>query len=228
MRILLADDDEELCDMLGAYLRGEGFDVDCAHDGEAALTSALTGTYDLIVLDVMMPKRDGFDVLRRLRRESLVPVLMLTARGGDVDSILGLELGADDYLPKPCNPRVLVARMRAVLRRAGMEADDDGGDLQVGDLELRRGARRVRRAGELVELTSTEFSVLAVLLQAAGRVVSKEALSEQALGRKLTRYDRSLDMHISNLRRKLGSLPDGEERIETVRGVGYLYRRAED
>ncbi len=228
MRILLADDDEELCDMLGAYLRGEGFDVDCAHDGEAALTSALTGTYDLIVLDVMMPKRDGFDVLRRLRRESLVPVLMLTARGGDVDSILGLELGADDYLPKPCNPRVLVARMRAVLRRAGMEADDDGGDLQVGDLELRRGARRVRRAGELVELTSTEFSVLAVLLQAAGRVVSKEALSEQALGRKLTRYDRSLDMHISNLRRKLGPLPDGEERIETVRGVGYLYRRAED
>ncbi|MDX9740049.1 MAG: response regulator transcription factor [Gammaproteobacteria bacterium] len=228
MRILLADDDEELCDMLGAYVRREGFDVDCAHDGEAALASALTGAYDLIVLDVMMPKRDGFDVLRRLRRESLVPVLMLTARGSDVDSIVGLELGADDYLPKPCNPRVLVARMRAVLRRAGAETDDDTGDLQVGDIELRRGARRVRRADEVVELTSTEFSVLAVLLESAGRVVGKEALSEQALGRKLTRYDRSLDMHISNLRRKLGPLPDGEERIQTVRGVGYLYRRTED
>lgn len=228
MRVLLADDDEELCEMLGAYLRREGFEVDAAYDGEAALDRALSGSYDLIVLDVMMPKRDGFDVLRRLRRESLVPVLMLTARGSDVDSIVGLELGADDYLPKPCNPRVLTARMRAVLRRAGAEAEEDGGDLQVGDLELRRAARRVRRGGEAVELTSTEFSVLAVLLHSAGRVVSKEALSEQALGRKLTRYDRSLDMHISNLRRKLGPLPDGEERIETVRGVGYLYRRTED
>jgi DNA-binding response OmpR family regulator len=228
VRVLLADDDEELCEMLGAYLRREGFEVDAANDGEAALDRALSGSYDLIVLDVMMPKRDGFDVLRRLRRESLVPVLMLTARGSDVDSIVGLELGADDYLPKPCNPRVLTARMRAVLRRAGAEAEEDGGDLQVGDLELRRAARRVRRGGEAVELTSTEFSVLAVLLHSAGRVVSKEALSEQALGRKLTRYDRSLDMHISNLRRKLGPLPDGEERIETVRGVGYLYRRTED
>lgn len=227
MRVLLADDDEELCEMLGAYLRREGFEVDAANDGEAALDRALSGSYDLIVLDVMMPKRDGFDVLRRLRRESLVPVLMLTARGSDVDSIVGLELGADDYLPKPCNPRVLTARMRAVLRRAGAEAEEDGGDLQVGDLELRRAARRVRRGGEAVELTSTEFSVLAVLLHSAGRVVSKEALSEQALGRKLTRYDRSLDMHISNLRRKLGPLPDGEERIETVRGVGYIYRRTE-
>jgi DNA-binding response OmpR family regulator len=228
VRVLLADDDEELCDMLGAYLRREGFEVECAHDGETALAKALSGSYDLVVLDVMMPKRDGFDVLRRLRRESLVPVLMLTARGSDVDSIVGLELGADDYLPKPCNPRVLTARMRAVLRRAGVEAEDDAGDLQIGDIELRPGARRVRRGGEAVELTSTEFSVLAVLMQSAGRIVSKEALSEQALGRKLTRYDRSLDMHISNLRRKLGPLPDGEERIETVRGVGYLYRRTED
>lgn len=230
MRILLADDDEELCDMLGDYLRREGFDVDCAHDGDAALARALAGGYELLVLDVMMPKRDGFDVLRRLRQESLIPVLMLTARGSDVDSILGLELGADDYLPKPCNPRVLMARMRAVLRRAGAEAEGDieAGDLLVGDIELQRGARRVRRDGEPVELTSTEFSVLAALLQSAGRVVGKEALSEQALGRKLTRYDRSLDMHISNLRRKLGALPGGEERIQTVRGVGYLYRRAED
>lgn len=229
MRVLLADDDEELCEMLGAYLAREGFEVDCAHDGETALELALRGDYELIVLDVMMPKRDGFEVLRRLRREIFTPVLMLTARGSDVDSIVGLELGADDYLPKPCNPRVLVARMRAVLRRAGGDAAEDaGGDVTVGDIELQQGARRVRQNGAAVELTSTEFSVLAVLLQSAGKVVSKEALSEQALGRKLTRYDRSLDMHISNLRRKLGPLAGGEERIQTVRGVGYLYRRLED
>lgn len=228
-RVLLADDDEELCEMLGAYLLREGFAVDFAHDGDTALDKALTGEYDLMVLDVMMPRRDGFEVLRRLRREMFIPVLMLTARGGDVDSIVGLELGADDYLPKPCNPRVLAARMRAVLRRAGTDAAEDDGsdDLQVGDVELQRGARRVRQNGAPVDLTSTEFSVLAVLLQSAGRVVGKEALSEQALGRKLTRYDRSLDMHISNLRRKLGPLPDGDERIQTVRGVGYLYRRLE-
>jgi two-component system response regulator CpxR len=226
VRVLLADDDEELCEMLSAYLAREGFSVDCAHDGEAALELALRGGYELIVLDVMMPKRDGFEVLRRLRRESFTPVLMLTARGGDVDSIIGLELGADDYLPKPCNPRVLVARMRAVLRRAGDDAAvGASGDLTLGDIELQQGARRVRQHGEVVELTSTEYSVLAVLMQAAGKVVSKEVLSEQALGRKLTRYDRSLDMHISNLRRKLGPLPGGEERIQTVRGVGYLYSR---
>jgi two-component system response regulator CpxR len=228
-RVLLADDDEELCEMLGAYLLREGFAVDFAHDGDAALDKVLTGDYDLVVLDVMMPRRDGFEVLRRLRREMLIPVLMLTARGGDVDSIVGLELGADDYLPKPCNPRVLAARMRAVLRRAGADAQEDDGssDIGIGDIELQRSARRVRQNGEPVDLTSTEFSVLAVLLQSAGRVVGKEALSEQALGRKLTRYDRSLDMHISNLRRKLGPLPDGDERIQTVRGVGYLYRRLE-
>jgi two-component system response regulator CpxR len=225
IRLLLADDDEELCEMLREYLRGEGFEVDVAHDGEAALTMASEDGYDLVVLDVMMPLLNGFDVLRQLRHKSLIPVLMLTARDGDVDSIVGLELGADDYLPKPCNPRVLVARIRAVLRRAGAESQEAGGgnDLRIGDIEVQRGARRVLLAGRPVELTSTEYSVLAVLLDDAGRVVSKEALSESALGRKLTRYDRSLDMHISNLRKKLGALPDGEERIQTVRGVGYLY-----
>ncbi len=225
-RLLLADDDEELCEMLGDYLAGEGIEVEVVHDGDAALTRALAGEHEIVVLDVMMPKRNGFDVLRELRRKSLMPVLMLTARGGDVDSIVGLELGADDYLPKPCNPRVLVARVRAVLRRAAADAQAEGSDApSVGDIELQPGARRVLQNGAPVALTSTEYSVLAVLLDSAGEVVSKESLSERALGRKLTRYDRSLDMHISNLRRKLGALPGGEERIQTVRGVGYLYVR---
>jgi len=228
-RLLLADDDEELCDMLAEYLRGEGFEVDVAHDGEAALLAAARGDHDLVVLDVMMPRLNGFDVLRELRRRSLIPVLMLTARGSDMDSVVGLELGADDYLPKPCNPRVLVARIRAVLRRADQgEPGRPDGDLAIGDVVLQRGARRVLQDGGPVELTSTEYSVLAVLLEEVGRVVSKESLCERALGRKLTRYDRSLDMHISNLRRKLGPLPGGEERIQTVRGVGYLYARVED
>ena len=229
-RLLLADDDEELCEMLREYLRGEGFEVDAAHDGVAALNLALGGEYDLVVLDVMMPLLNGFDVLRKLRPKSLMQVLMLTARDGDVDSIVGLELGADDYLAKPCNPRVLAARIRAVLRRTGADSHDAGGehDLRLGDIELQRGARRVLLAGRPVELTSTEYSVLTALLQSAGRVVSKESLSENALGRKLTRYDRSLDMHISNLRRKLGVLPDGQERVQTVRGVGYLYTWAGD
>lgn len=228
-RLLLADDDTELCEMLSEYLVGEGFDVDTVHDGEAALEKALSEPYDLVVLDVMMPGLSGFDVLREIRRQSLRPILMLTARGSDVDSIVGLELGADDYLPKPCNPRVLVARVRAVLRRASVEAPGgEADDVHIGDLELRRGSRRVLRGGQPMDLTSTEFSVLSVLLEAPGEVMSKEALSERALGRALTRYDRSLDMHISNLRRKLGRLPGGEERIHTVRGVGYLYARADD
>ncbi len=228
-RLLLADDDEELCEMLGAYLKGEGIEVEVVHDGDAALERALGGGHDIVVLDVMMPKRNGFDVLRELRRKSLTPVLMLTARGGDVDSIVGLELGADDYLPKPCNPRVLVARVRAVLRRAGADMQDAAdADLRVGDIELQPAARRVLQDGVPVALTSTEYSVLAALLGASGRVLAKETLSEQALGRKLTRYDRSLDMHISNLRRKLGSVPGGDDRIQTVRGVGYIYVRGDD
>jgi len=228
-RLLLADDDEELCEMLGEYLRGEGFDVAIAHDGEAALERLAREAFDLVVLDVMMPRLNGLDVLRELRRRSLTPVLMLTARGSDVDSVVGLELGADDYLPKPCNPRVLVARIRAVLRRAGQgETERDAGAVRVNDIELQHGARRVLLDGYPVDLTSTEYSVLAVLLEEVGRVVTKEALSERALGRKLTRYDRSLDMHISNLRRKLGPLPTGEERIHTVRGVGYLYTQLDE
>lgn len=227
-RLLLVDDDVELCEMLTEYLLNEGFEVDAVHDGDAALESTRADLHDLVVLDVMMPGKNGFDVLRELRARSLTPVLMLTARGEDVDSIVGLELGADDYLAKPCNPRVLVARIRAILRRAesGAPQNNDATPpetLNVNDIEVQTGSRTVIRQGEPVELTSTEYSVLDALLREAGHVVSKAALCERALGRKLSRYDRSLDMHVSNLRKKLGPLPDGEERIKTVRGIGYLY-----
>ena len=227
-RILLADDDHELCELLKQYLEIEGFEVGIALDGEAALNAALTGDYDLLVLDVMMPLRNGFDVLRELRKNSMMPVLMLTARGEDVDSIVGLELGADDYLPKPCSPRVLVAHIRAVLRRARMQADNDEEmeppeTLKLGDLEIQTGSRSTLLDGKAVSMTSTEYNVLEILLREAGHVVSKTALSERALGRELTPYDRSIDMHVSSLRKKLGPLAGGKERIKTVRGVGYQY-----
>jgi two-component system response regulator CpxR len=224
---LLVDDDIELTDMLSQYLANEGFTVDSAHDGETALAKAHNGRYDLLVLDVMLPGKNGFDVLRELRQQSLLPVLMLTARDEDIDSVVGLELGADDYLPKPCNPRVLVARIRAILRRAAANAPEHKTPqtLTVGDVELHTGTRVVLCAGRPLALTSTEYSVLEVLLREAGQAVSKTELSERALGRKLTRYDRSLDMHVSSLRKKLGTLSGDEERIKTVRGVGYQYTR---
>lgn len=227
-RILLVDDDIELCEMLGQFLAAEGFVVESAHDGEAAIHRALSEPFDLMVLDVMMPRRSGLDVLRTLRPRLRVPILMLTARGDDVDCIVGLELGADDYLAKPCNPRVLTARIRALLRRTEFGEDTDAKaatapPLRQEDVELRLGSRTVLRGGEVLELTSTEFRILQALLQSAGLAVEKTDLSEQALGRKLTRYDRSLDMHVSNLRRKLGPLPNGKERIKTIRGMGYQY-----
>ena len=222
-RLLLVDDDAELCEMLSEYLTGEGFAVDTAHNGRTALQRIAETQYELIVLDIMMPEINGLDVLRQLRKTALTPVIMLTARDEDVDSIIGLELGADDYLAKPCNPRVLVARLRAILRRS--EPRDEGSPeaetLQVGDLIMHTGSRRVQHAHNPMSLTSTEYSVLEVLLRQAGHVVSKEDLSLQALSRQLARYDRSLDMHISSLRRKLG---DRDKRlIQTVRGQGYLY-----
>ena len=225
-RILLADDDVELADMLVDYLSQEGFEVDTAHDGKTAMQKALADHYELIILDVMMPELNGFDVLRQLRTQSQVPVLMLTARGEDVDSIVGLEIGADDYLAKPCNPRVLVAHMRAILRRSDQVTTNTtttADILTIGDIELQRGARRVLLNHQAITMTSTEYCVLEVLLEEAGRVVSKQDLSARALGRELNLYDRSLDMHVSNLRKKLGSLADDEERIKTIRGVGYQY-----
>ena len=223
-RILIVDDDAELCELLREYLEGEGFVVSTAGDGERGAAAALDGTAELVVLDVMLPGLSGFDVLRRIRARSMVPVIMLTARGEDVDRIVGLELGADDYLPKPFNPRELAARIRAVLRRsAGGMAAAVPAVVTVGDLELDAGARRVRRGGEPVELTGTEFTLLERLVRAAGSVVRRDALYREVLGRRAVAYDRSLDVHLSNLRRKLGSLPDGGERIATVRGVGFQY-----
>ncbi|WP_091138809.1 response regulator [Nitrosospira sp. Nsp14] len=231
VRILLADDDIELSSMLVDYLAEEGFEVDMAHDGDTALSKAQINQYDLLILDVMMPHRNGFDVLRELRTRSQLPVLMLTVRGHDVDSIVGLELGADDYLAKPSNPRVTVARIRAILRRAEARATHQNGrdrpdQIVLDDFVMHVGSRTVTCDSYPIEMTSTEFSLLHVLLREAGSVVLKSALSQHALGRKLSRYDRSLDMHVSNLRKKLGPLPDGQERIKTVRGMGYICTRS--
>src|SRR5687767_7937221 len=223
-RVLIIDDDEELCDLVSEYLTVEGFKTHCVHDGETGLQQAKTGDYDLTILDVMLPKMNGFDVLRNLREESDVPVLMLTARGDDMERIVGLEIGADDYLPKPFNPRELVARLRAILRRASEPGDAHMPErINVEDLELSPSARSVKRAGEELPVTSVEFDLLAALLREAGKVVKKEDLSERVLERRLSPYDRSLDMHISNLRKKLGPRPDGGDRIKTVRSVGYIY-----
>jgi two-component system response regulator CpxR len=227
-RILVVDDDIDLCELLSDYLTTEGFTVDVVHDGESGAERALAGDYSLVVLDVMLPGINGFEVLRRLRAGSATPVLMLTARGDDVDRIVGLELGADDYLPKPFNPRELVARIRAVQRRtaAGPATGTAQGEkIAVGDVTLDLGARTVHVAGELLELTSLEFTLLEVLIRLAGQVVSREELSLQALGRELNAYDRSIDVHVSSLRRKLGTLGEESERIKTVRGIGYFYSR---
>jgi two-component system, OmpR family, response regulator CpxR len=225
-KILIIDDDTGLCELLSSYLSSEGFDVESAHDGAEGADRALSGDYALVVLDVMLPKLNGFEVLRRIRQSSQVPVLMLTARGDEIDRIVGLEMGADDYLPKPFNPRELVARLRAIQRRTlappdGAQAKPD--TLEVGDVTLDLGTRTVRCAGAPVELTSLEFSVFEALLRLAGTVVSREELTRQALGREFGSYDRSIDVHVSSLRKKLGPGTGGEDRIKSVRGIGYLY-----
>jgi DNA-binding response OmpR family regulator len=227
-RVLIVDDDDELCGLVAEYLEGEGFDVAFAHDGGTGLERALANGYDLVVLDVMLPVMNGFEVLRRLRAESSVPVIMLTARGNDVDRIVGLEIGADDYIPKPFNSRELVARIRAILRRAGRaaEAVSRGDDrIRVGDVDVDRGSRVARRGGESLDLTTVEFDLLDVFLRNVGRVVPREELSTAVLGRDLAPLDRSIDVHVSNLRKKLGRAPGDADRIKAVRGVGYLYAR---
>jgi len=218
--ILLVDDDVELSGMLRDYLNQDGFVATAVHDGESGVKAALSGDYGIVVLDVMMPGVSGIEVLRRIRAASRVPVLMLTAKGDDMDRIVGLELGADDYVPKPCLPRELAARLRAILRRT-QPADASGAPIVVGALTVFPEQRRVEWSGAPVELTSTEFNLLETLARGAGRPVGKAALSEQALGRPLVRFDRSIDVHLSSIRRKLGTLPDGRSCIQTVYRQGY-------
>ena len=223
MNILLIDDDTELCGLLGEFLHREGFTVECEHEGNQGLQRALEGNADLVVLDVMLPGIDGFEILRRLRQSSKVPVMMLTARGEDVDRIVGLELGADDYLPKPFNPRELAARIRAILRRyEPRPATDISGRIEVNGVTLDPGAREVSAHGKRVDLTTFEFDILEMLMRSAGRVLSRDALMENFYNRKATPFDRSIDMHISHLRKKL---EEGDTLIKTIRGVGYQFCR---
>ncbi len=223
-RLLLVDDDEELCAMLDEYLGPEGYLISMVHDGAKALEMLASTAFDIVILDVMLPKLTGTDVLRELRKTSRVPVLMLTARGDDVDRIVGLELGADDYLPKPFNPRELSARLRAILRRTAESMSDDGDEISSGDICIDVASRDVRVGERSAALTGAEFRLLELLVRAGGDVVDKDRLYEQGLGRRYSPFDRSLDTHISNLRRKLGSAADGKNRIASARGVGYQLR----
>jgi len=221
-KVLLIDDDVELAGMIRDYLIAEGFDVAMAHDGESGVREALSGRHAIAVLDVMMPGINGIEVLRRIRGESAMPVVMLTARGDDTDRIVGLELGADDYVPKPCTPRELTARIRAILKRIGGAGLGQARVITAGALSVWPENRKAEWNGQAVELTSTEFSLLEVLVRHAGQIVSKEDLSMQGLGRPLMRFDRSIDVHVSSMRQKFGALPDGRSCIQTVIRKGYM------
>lgn len=240
IRVLVVDDDAELCELIAEYLTARGFVVDTEGDGERGLKRIRQDRYALMVLDVLLPGIDGFEVLRRVRAGAPelaeLPVVMLTAHGDEVDRIVGLELGADDYLAKPFNTRELLARIRAILRRAGSDGkarpplpavaapspERRADVLHLGDLEADVAARAARRDGQALELTAIEFDLLVALMRAAGRVLKREELARDVLNRKLLPFDRSLDMHMSKLRRKLGPGAGGTERIKTVRGVGYI------
>jgi two-component system response regulator CpxR len=226
INVLVVDDDREFARLLAEFLSVEGgFCVTTCHDGAAGAAAAVEDRFDVIVLDVGLPKLNGFEVLKRIRQKVNTPVVMLTARGDDIDRILGLEIGADDYVPKPCNLRELVARIRAILRRLNRQHEGEAAAdrLVIGDLKIEPGAQSVYRGGELVPLTGAEYLVLEALAQAPGQVVDKDSIARHALGRRIMPLDRSVDAHVSNLRKKLGPLADGRQRIKTVRGRGYLY-----
>lgn len=228
-QILVIDDDSELCELLAEYLVSEKFVPTCIHSGKLGLATALEGKYDLIILDIMLPEMNGLEVLKNLRASSNTPVIMLTARGDELDRILGLELGADDYLPKPFSPRELVARIRAVFRRLTPAVDGNNSKeqtrIQVADLLIDTASRTSEKAGIDLGLTEVEFLILEQLMRAAGNVVERQILAERVLGRRLTYDDRSLDVHMSNLRKKIGS---GNECIKTIRGTGYLYAKPDE
>jgi two-component system response regulator CpxR len=228
-RILVIDDDIELCSLLAAYLKQEGLETEEAHDGKAGIEMTLSRRYSLLVLDVMLPGRlNGFDVLQKIRAKTAIPILMLSARSDDVDRIVGLEMGADDYMPKPFNPRELLARIRSILRRSRTERQEiveiaNAIRYKVGDVEVNCGTRLAYCANEPVKLTAAEFHVLKLLIQNAGQLVTRDKLTREALDRTLSPYDRSIDVHVSNLRKKLGSRNGQTERIKAIRGLGYVY-----
>lgn len=221
--VLLIDDDSELSKLLEEYLQSEQLELDAAHDGPSGLEKALNNQYAVVILDVMLPGMSGLDVLKQLRQKSGVPVLMLTARGSELDRILGLELGADDYLPKPFNPRELVARLRAILRRTAGGVAATGQPVHLADVELHPESRSVTCAGKSVTLTGAEFDLLYTFLRSPGKIISREDLTQAALSRPMSPMDRSIDVHVSNLRRKLGSYEGDQERIKAIRGSGYVY-----
>ena len=225
-RLLVIDDDAELCKLLSRFLGAEGFELHTTQSAVQGIQQSTSAEYDLIILDVMLPEMDGFEVLRRIRATSNTPVLMLTARGDDLDRILGLEMGADDYLQKPFNTRELAARLRAILRRVARARSGVGVSrkaIQVGDLELNEVARTVRCGQRLIHLTTVEFDLLLNLLRSAGHVVDRKRLTLDVLGRDFSPFDRSIDTHVWNLRRKIGPSPSGTERIKAIRGTGYMY-----
>jgi two-component system response regulator CpxR len=221
-RILVVDDDIELCELVAEYLEPDGYEVEAVYDGETGLERALSGEHALAVLDYMLPGLNGFELLTQIRSQSRLPIVMLTARGDAVSRIVGLQIGADDYLPKPFDPLELLARINAVLRRT-LPDQNKVQRIVIGDIEMDHGTRTVRRAGETIELTLAEYALLEKLIKAAGRIVSREELVKDVLHRSLSPFDRSMDTHVANLRRKLGHQVNGVERIRTVRGVGYIY-----
>jgi DNA-binding response OmpR family regulator len=232
-RILIIDDDVEMCTMLAEYLESEGLQTEVVHDGSTGLSRAMSEEHELIVLDVMLPGMNGLEVLRQLRSKSGARVVLLTARGEELDRIIGLEVGADDYVSKPFSPRELLARIRAILRRPVVDpqahrAVPRTAPILMNDIEMDFGTRTVRCGGRPIALTAVEFNLLELLLRSAGRVVTREQVAELVLGRNLNSFDRSIDVHVSKLRRKLGSLPSGEERIRSIRSVGYLYGSSND
>jgi DNA-binding response OmpR family regulator len=222
-KILLIDDDETLCELLSEYLLAEGFSVESVHTGTEGVMRALAAEWDAIILDVMLPGMNGFDVLKQIQPKLKSPVLMLTARGEDTDTVLGLELGANDYVAKPCSPRVLVARLRNLLRLSPQYQALATSLKRVGDVTIDTASRQVKVGDQPVELTGAEFNLLFLLLEKAGEVVSKEVLAKQGLGRALQAYDRRIETHMAQIRKKLGPLPEGASRIKTVRGAGYQY-----
>src|SRR5579871_4300369 len=222
--VLLIDDDSELSKLLEEYLEEEQFQLEAAYDGVSGLAKAMEGPYAVVILDVMLPGMSGLDVLKQLRQKSAVPVLMLTARGSELDRILGLELGADDYLPKPFNPRELVARLRAILRRSASGATPSASQpVHLAGVDLHPDSRSVTCNGKPVALTGAEFDLLYSFLRSPGKIISREDLTQAALGRPMSPMDRSIDVHVSNLRRKLGSYDGNQERIKAIRGSGYVY-----